>query len=186
MGSLIYLNLKDNLIYDLCQGLFSNLGKLEILILSENKFESIKKYFFQGLESLKKLDLSDNQIGFLNKDSFHFTLKLENLCLKSNLISNLNSSLLVLENLSTLDLSSNNIESFGTNDISSKVISLDLSFNPLKQFEYNQSNLFNLKSLKLSSTNSSLISNINFERFIELEELDLSNNLNINKKQIKN
>ena len=35
--------------------------------------------------------------------------------------------------------------------------------NPLKQLDYNRSNLLHLKSLRLSSTNSSLISNINFE-----------------------
>ena len=173
-----------NLIYDLSQSLFTKLSKLEILILSENKLESIQKNFFDGLYRLKYLDLAQNQIKFLNKDSFFAIIDLENLYLKSNLINNLNGSLCILKNLTILDLSFNELESFKKEDVISNLTFLDLSLNPLKLLESNQKNLYGLKSLKLSSTNSSLISNINFELFTQLEELDLSDNLNINTTQI--
>jgi Leucine-rich repeat (LRR) protein len=62
---------------------------------------------------------------------------------------------------------------------------LDLSFNPLKQLKFNQSNLFRLKSLNFAKTNSNVISKINFELLPQLEELDLSDNLNINTNQLK-
>ena len=184
LGSLVYLNLSANLIYDLSQSLFTKLSKLEILILSENKLESIQKNFFDGLYRLKYLDLAQNQIKFLNKDSFFAIIDLENLYLKSNLINNLNGSLCILKNLTILDLSFNELESFKKEDVISNLTFLDLSLNPLKLLESNQKNLYGLKSLKLSSTNSSLISNINFELFTQLEELDLSDNLNINTTQI--
>jgi Leucine-rich repeat (LRR) protein len=185
LGSLVYLNLSNNLIYDLSQSLFSNLSRLEILELSQNKLESIKKNIFDGLNELKYLDLTHNQIRFLYNDTFHAIINLESLYLKSNLINNLNGSLRILENLKTLDLSINKMNSFKSEYFFSNLSSLDLSYNPLKQFEYNQSNLFNFKSLKLSSISSSVIPNINFELFPELEELDLSDNLNINTSGIK-
>ena len=91
----------------------------------------------------------------------------------------------MIKNLSYLDISFNKLESFKDNDVLSNITSLDLSFNPFKQFEYNQSNLFSLKTFKLSNTNSNVISNINFELFTQLEELDLSDNLNIKTNQLK-
>jgi Leucine-rich repeat (LRR) protein len=179
--SLICLNLSNNLIYDLSQSLFSNLSRLETLILSQNQLESIENLYFYGLTNLKHLDLTHNKIKLLYNDSFHAIFYLESLFMKSNLIEYLNNSLLILKNLSTLDLSLNKLDSFKSGDVCSMITSLDLSFNPLKQFDHNQSNLIGLKSLKLSSTNSGVISNINFELFSQLEELDLSDNLNTNK-----
>ena len=180
MSSLVYLNLRNNLIYDPSKSLFSNLSDLQFLILSENKLESIEKQFFYGLKNLKYLDLTKNQLKFIFRDSYQEIYNLENLYLKFNFINNLNGSLRILKKLSTLDLSSNKLESFKIDDILSNISNLDLSFNLLKQFEFNQSYLFGLKTLKMSSTNSSLISNIDFKLFLELEELDLSDNLNIN------
>jgi Leucine-rich repeat (LRR) protein len=185
LGSLVYLNLSDNLIYDLSQSLLKNLTKLEFFILSENKLELVEKQYFKGLNNLKYLDLTNNDIKLLYKDSFQSTINLESLYMKSNLINNLNGSLQILKYLSTLDLSFNKMERFQSTDFLSNITHLDLSFNPLRQFELNQSNLFGLKLLHLSGTNSSLISNVNFELFSQLEELDLSDNFNINTSQIK-
>ena len=180
LSSLIYLNLTNNLIYDLSQRLFSNLSRLEILELRQNKLESIEKHFLDGLASLKYLDLSQNQIKFLNNNSFQAVINLEELYMQSNLLSYLNDSLKNLKNLSNLDLSNNKLDSFKRGEVIANLTSLDLSFNQLERFDHNQSNLFSLKSLKLSNTDSSVISNINFELFSKLEELDLSDNFNIN------
>jgi Leucine-rich repeat (LRR) protein len=185
LTSLLNLNLKNNLIYDLSQTIFSNLSRLEILSLSENKLESIEKDYFKGLNNLKYLDLSNNQIKIIYKDSFSFVPNLENLNLRSNLIANLNISLRMCKYLRNLDLSFNKLKEFKDFDVSSNITSLDLSYNPLKQFEFNVSNFFSLKSLKLSHSNSRVVSNINFERLLQLEELDLSDNFNINTKQFK-
>ena len=128
---------------------------------------------------MKLLDLSFNEIKILPMDSFDFTYYLENLCMKFNNVQLLNSSLNLTTNLRYLDLSYNQLENIDF-EFSNNISYLDLSNNQFKVFEINPTKLYKLRSLKLSNTNASLISNIDFNLFQQLEEIDLSDNLNIN------
>jgi hypothetical protein len=87
----------------------------------------------------------------------------------------------LVNSLKILDLSLNELEQFD-NNFFLDITGLDLSFNPIKKLNFSRSRL---KSLKLSNINSTVLSSIDFHIFTQLEELDLSDNLDIDTEQLK-
>lgn len=91
--NIFVLDLSNNSIKDVGDGVFSNLKYMELLILSDNEIEYLNPDCFKGdyepgyfypLHSLKVLILSNNKMHSLNQDLFEHTPKIENLSLKGN------------------------------------------------------------------------------------------------------
>lgn len=109
--NLIVLNLKKNVLQDIPDGSFSNLGSLEMLILSKNKLKLIRKNTFKGLSNLSKLDLSRNEIGTIEPASFSDLHELMFLYLKYNQLLVISADVFQSDmiNLTDLELDQNNL-----------------------------------------------------------------------------
>ncbi|CAH1380376.1 unnamed protein product [Tenebrio molitor] len=92
-SNIVYLDLANNSIVNVSDGIFSNLQDMETLVLSFNNIESLHPNAFEGqylegdwrpLKSLKKLDLDHNWIHTLDADIFEHTSRVEYLDLSHN------------------------------------------------------------------------------------------------------
>ncbi|XP_075040629.1 relaxin receptor 1-like [Mixophyes fleayi] len=81
------LDLKDNTIKTLPDGVFNLYQNLEKLLLQNNNLRSISHLTFSGLFSLKMLFLSDNRIKILKADVFKDLHSLEWLILDNNKVA---------------------------------------------------------------------------------------------------
>ncbi|XP_055301686.1 uncharacterized protein LOC129568141 [Sitodiplosis mosellana] len=146
-----------------------NVASLAQLYASHNSLSTIPKL----PNDIRQIDLSNNVINacefFENKE------KVSTLNLAFNQISHRADCLSqISENLQFLNLSHNRIDKIPDNffENASKLQEIDLSHNKLKMINVTQPN--QVKSIRL---NDNQIENLNnFEKFVNLEELFLSNN----------
>jgi Leucine-rich repeat (LRR) protein len=117
--SLKTLSLNENRIVKIRSNDLLHLEKLEELSLNCNGIDEIEPNSFKHLKSLKKLDLSFNRLKSFNSSLFVGLVKLEELNLSDNRIDSIHSSesdfIDHLRNLTSLDLSYNQIESVDLN-----------------------------------------------------------------------
>lgn len=154
----------------------------------------------ESLEKLQHLDLFGNRINEI-PDWFYKLKKLKSLSLKNNSLKEIPSIIYTLNNLLTLNLSDNQIQELKDIDLRNifKYTQLDLSFNGLSDFpdfaiEHPEiqklllsgnkltsipnsiNHLTTLNKLDLSENRIDKFEDSDFERLIDLEELDLSSN----------
>ncbi|EAX88992.1 Leucine Rich Repeat family protein [Trichomonas vaginalis G3] len=168
------------------------IGQVESLIIDHNLLESISN--IPKNEKLKFFSASWNKIEVINEDDLNSILNIKELDLSNNLISKIE-NINQLKSLETLNVSSNRIEVLENveqlNKLS-KIIApenrihtvfiknplpaleyLDLSFNPISEFNYHQ--IFpNLKTLILN--NCYLTNFLSLSSFKSLTKLSLSHN----------
>lgn len=159
------IDLSSNRILKIQVSNFTNFPVLKVLDLKQNSISHIGKDTFSRLISLKRLILNSNELVGLEDDVFNGLAKLEELCIISNHIktvaSNAFKSLkrltlldlsgnqlkyvkqvhLIIQHmprLKTLSIQNNRISTFKSSDLTNKSIelkTLDVSRNPIKEFQ---------------------------------------------------
>lgn len=184
------LNLGNNSLQELPEGLGSTLTRLRILILRRNKFTSVPSPIFQ-LSHLAELDLSHNCLSHFSED-IEYLKGLKKLCVSHNKIQYLPSQIGTLQALEEVDVSFNELRDFPRSFTQLKKLrTLDVDHNKLQNFppellalgdleeldcsgnklEGLPGNIMMLQSLKilwLSSTNISSLP----ETFCDLQNLE--------------
>ncbi|XP_057216019.1 malignant fibrous histiocytoma-amplified sequence 1 homolog isoform X1 [Triplophysa rosa] len=127
------LNLGNNSLQELPEGLGSTLTKLRILILRRNNFVTVPSALFQ-LSQLVELDISHNCLGNFSED-IDLLKGLRKLCISHNKIQYLPSQIGTLQCLEELDVSFNDLRDF-PRSVSKlrKLRTLDVDHNKLQRF----------------------------------------------------
>lgn len=127
------LNLGNNSLQELPEGLGSTLTKLRILILRRNKFTHVPSPIFQ-LSHLTELDLSHNCLSHLSEDIEHLK-RLKKLGVSHNKIRYLPSQIGTLQALEEVDVSFNELRDFPRSFTQLKKLrTLDVDHNKLENF----------------------------------------------------
>ena len=162
-------------------GLFSRMGKLEVLNLSNNTLVGIPEAdVWSGLKSLEALHLTSNKLALIQTKNFENLPNLKRLYLDENKILAIDDNAFDdAEKLSVIDLSDNNLDKIMQNRFQplSKLTELDLRNNKLKLIEpgaFDSNTLLNKVDLgqnKLKSLDENL-----FKHCSKLENLALDHN----------
>ncbi|KAK7112995.1 hypothetical protein V1264_012363 [Littorina saxatilis] len=143
LNQLETLNLQNNLAYAFGIRFFHDFKSVKNLNLAINYMRGVvgddeKGLFFEPLDKLQYLDISSNYLNVLPRQIFRGLVNLRFLNLSHNDIVNFNVNITHMANLSTLDLSFNNIKYLSLeimnhlNNIVERIeVHLDLTFNPL-------------------------------------------------------
>ncbi|TRY99379.1 hypothetical protein DNTS_002000 [Danionella cerebrum] len=127
------LNLGNNSLQELPEGLGSTLTKLRILILRRNKFATVPSAVFQ-LGELVELDISHNCLNYFSED-IELLKGLKKLCISHNKVQYLPSQIGTLGNLEELDVSFNELHDFPRSFSQlRKLKTLDVDHNKLQRF----------------------------------------------------
>lgn len=141
------LDLTRNNLTTLPEKIFANLLTLNHLDLSSNKLREIPINLFEPLSHLKRLDLNDNRIKCLHDDTFRSNDKLKQLHLEQNQLE-FNGNSTIFEktpNVLHIHLRNNSITTFPSK-LYGELLSLDLSFNKIKELKLNIESLPSDKS----------------------------------------
>ncbi|KAG9265522.1 malignant fibrous histiocytoma-amplified sequence 1 [Astyanax mexicanus] len=127
------LNLGNNALQELPEGLGSTLTRLRILILRRNKFAAVPSAVFQ-LSQLVELDLSHNCLKHFSED-IDLLKGLKKLCMSHNKIQYLPSQIGTLQCLEELDISFNELHDFPRSFSQLRRLrTLDVDHNKLQHF----------------------------------------------------
>ncbi|KAL1005740.1 hypothetical protein UPYG_G00063370 [Umbra pygmaea] len=155
---------------------FTGLEELKMLDLSQNKLTEVPDGVFQPLTSLQNLDLSSNNITQISKDSFSGLVHLERLYLHGNRIESIQMEAFNgLVGLLELKLQNNQLTSLPTLRLPTLLL-LDLSFNSLPNLgpqvlQTPHLESLNMAALGLTSLDSDLMASMG-----NLHDLDVSQN----------
>lgn len=143
------LNLGNNFLQELPEGLGSSLNNLRVLILRRNKFTAIPGVIFE-LGQLLELDMSHNCLRILHDDVGKLK-GLKKLCVSHNKLQYLPSQIGMLKFLEELDISFNELRDLPKSLCNlSKLRTLDADHNKLNQFPPEILGLCDLEELDLS------------------------------------
>lgn len=204
-----FLNLSNNLIYDLPRNCCYGLDLLEELYLSGNRLHAIPFQVFAPLYNLKILDLSHNFMVTFLDHFFRPNKNIETLLLNNNRITKLTSNALAdLKQLKTLELSNNSISTFtkgvldglthleylniGTNPIENLNSGIFSGLNDLKYLNMGNNDLLRLPvglfthsskltTLILDATKIEVLHDRDLKGLYNLQTLLLSKNKNLRK-----
>lgn len=127
------LNLGNNSLQELPEGLGSTLNNLRILVLRRNKFTAVPGVVFE-LGQLAELDMSHNCLRGLSEDVGQLK-GLKKLCISHNKIQHLPSQIGTLKFLEELDISFNDLRDLPKSFSNlTKLRTLDADHNKLNQF----------------------------------------------------
>ncbi|XP_042360088.1 vasorin b [Plectropomus leopardus] len=155
---------------------FDGLENLELLDLSQNKLTELSDGIFEPLTSLKNLDLSSNQITHISEECFKGMVLLERLYLYSNLIKTIHPAAFNgLDHLLELKLQGNQLTSLPTLSMPLLLL-LDLRFNVLPTLGTADLQTPNLESLKLGGVRLTSLDKELIGSLKNLHELDISGN----------
>lgn len=166
----------QNGIVTLSQDDFRGLVELELLDLSQNELTEIPDGVFEMLSNLKNLDLSSNHITHISKDSFSGLVQLERLYLHANRIHSIHLEAFdSLEMLLELKLQGNQLTYLPSIRFP-RLLLLDLSYNDIPTLGPSDLQTPHLEALKvadlgLTSVDENLIASLK-----NLHELDISMN----------
>ncbi|KRZ69045.1 Chaoptin, partial [Trichinella papuae] len=151
----VSINLSSNKIRTLPAACFSAFQQINKLDLSRNAIQKVHSEFLQGVATLYTLDLSYNRIGFLPiKSLFTVAHSLNKISLEENELNTIPEALSVLKVLASLNLSSNKLNTLGSDDIlpnnGNMLKELLISHNYLSQIS---ASFGKLENLDLSSNN---------------------------------
>ncbi|CAH0399874.1 unnamed protein product [Chilo suppressalis] len=180
--SLKVVNLSDNAINYLPEGLFYNTREIREIYMQNNELEALPKRIFNRLEQLLVLDLSANKLrsDHIEDETFGGLIRLIVLDLSHNTLSRVTRNMFKdLFFLQILNLNNNTIGSIEDNAFSPlfNLHTLNLGQNKLHVIEDHVFNgLFILNKLNLNNNVISYISENAFKNCSDLKELDLSSN----------
>ncbi|XP_029012869.1 vasorin-like [Betta splendens] len=171
-----HLYIFKNGIHTLSQDDFKDLGELEMLDLSQNELAEIPDGVFEMLSKLKNLDLSSNHITHISKDSFSGLVQLERLYLHANRIQIIHVGAFDgLEMLLELKLQGNQLSSLPSLQFP-RLLLLDLSYNTLPSLGPSDLNTPHLEALKLTSLGLTSLDDALIASLRNLHDLDISMN----------
>ncbi|XP_054459948.1 vasorin a [Anoplopoma fimbria] len=166
----------QNGIDTLTQEDFKGLGELELLDLSQNELAEIPDGVFEMLSKLKNLDLSSNDIAHISKDSFSGLVQLERLYLHANRIQSIHSEAFEgLEMLLELKLQGNQLSSLPSLRFP-RLLLLDLSYNNIPTLGPSDLQTPHLEALKVASLGLTTLDEGLIASLGNLHELDISTN----------
>ncbi|XP_029500918.2 vasorin a [Oncorhynchus nerka] len=175
-SSVKHLYVFQNGINTLAQDDFTGLGELEMLDLSQNKLTEVPDGVFETLSSLRNLDLSANYITHIAKDSFSGLMQLERLYLHGNRIKSIQSEAFeVLEDLLELKLQGNQLTGLPMLRLP-RLLLLDLSFNSLPTLGPQDLQTPHLESLKVAALGLTTLDSDLMASLGNLHDLDVSQN----------
>nr|XP_057912952.1 malignant fibrous histiocytoma-amplified sequence 1 homolog [Doryrhamphus excisus] len=127
------LNLGNNFLHELPEGLASSLSNLRVLVLRRNRFSAIPQAVFE-LRQLVELDLSYNRLRSVAEGLAHLSA-LKKLCVSHNDIQQLPEHISGLKLLEELDISFNHLHSIpATFRHLARLRTLDVDHNKLRRF----------------------------------------------------
>ncbi|KAE8584004.1 hypothetical protein XENTR_v10020781 [Xenopus tropicalis] len=173
------LNLKDNKIKTLHDGIFSRYQDLEKLLLQNNELHDISRLAFSGLFKLKMLFLSQNRIRSLKAGVFKDLRSLEWLILDNNQVSKIvPGTFSGLESLYFLDMLNNSIREIPRNSICEEMPHLNWLDLEGNQMQTIHSSVFQecITVLSLRRNNIRKIRKGALSQMNKLVDLDLSMN----------
>ena len=166
---------------------FGNLLHLELLSINSNKLTQLNSSkAFANLSRLTELYISENALASIDADVFDALTSLKVLDLSSNRLSALTTQLLGLDNLETLFISGNGLESLGKQlfsvNATSKIYWLDFSQNKLHAQDLAFLNAHNqlwsgMNYLLLANNQLTALNESSFHGLTNLTHLALENNL---------
>ncbi|XP_060948904.1 vasorin-like [Limanda limanda] len=166
----------QNGINTLSQDDFRGLVELEMLDLSQNELVEIPDGVFEMLSKLKNLDLSSNDITHISKGSFSGLVQLERLYLHSNIIQSIHLEAFEgLDMLLELKLQGNQLTSLPTLHFP-RLLLLDLSSNNIPSLGPSDLQTPHLEALKLASLGLTSVDEDLITSLGNLHELDISAN----------
>ncbi|XP_050311599.1 leucine-rich repeat-containing G-protein coupled receptor 5-like [Anthonomus grandis grandis] len=168
---LIELDLSENQIVDLGYSL-DELGKLRLLNIGNNKLTSIKYAHFKWLTKLQKLIANSNQLRTVDSRIFVNKTQLTFIDLSNNQLESF--SMQDVPQLKHLSLKSNHIVSISLSNLPS-LKELDLSYNSLKSFDSASLTNVNMLVLRLTGNQIQLTPGC-FQSLASLRYLGLNNN----------
>ncbi|KAI5646104.1 leucine rich repeat domain-containing protein [Phthorimaea operculella] len=180
--SLKVLNISDNAIKYLPEGLFYNTREIREIYMRNNELETLPKRIFNRLEQLIVLDLSANKLtsDHIEDETFGGLIRLIVLDLSQNSVTQITRKMFKdLFFLQILNLNNNTIGSIEENSFSPlfNLHTLKLGQNKLKSIEDHVFNgLFILNKLSLNNNLLSHVGENAFANCSDLKELDLSSN----------
>ncbi|XP_033845995.1 malignant fibrous histiocytoma-amplified sequence 1 homolog [Periophthalmus magnuspinnatus] len=143
------LNIGNNFLQELPEGLGSSLNNLRVLVLRRNRFTVIPGVIFE-LGQLLELDMSHNCLKCLSEDVGKLK-GLKKLCVSHNKIQYLPSQIGMLKFLEELDISFNELRDLPKSFTNlTKLRTLDADHNKLNQFPTEILGLWELEELDLS------------------------------------
>lgn len=170
------LYLFQNNIKTLQQQDFLELNELVMLDMSQNILSEIPDGVFSSLSSLHNLDLSSNRITRISKDSFTGLVNLERLYLYNNKIQSIHRSAFEgLENLLELKLQGNQISALPALRLP-RLLHLDLSYNSIPRPGPNDLQTPHLESLKMAGLGLGSLDEGLLKSLVNLHVLDVSQN----------
>ncbi|KAM8927795.1 LOW QUALITY PROTEIN: uncharacterized protein RCH25_008087 [Pelodytes ibericus] len=161
LGSLQVLNLSDNKISTLSPGVFRGLENLTYLFLNQNSLSKLHVGLFHPLSSLQFLNLSFNHLKSFNDlvGSIQPLQRLGTLIVCSNFLISLNHTHALPSSLSRLFLCKNYLQELNCHkDLFVNITSLDLSYNNLSSPSVQALNFGKIQELRLAF-------NVNFDIF---------------------
>ncbi|XP_040002403.1 vasorin-like [Xiphias gladius] len=165
-----------NGINTLTQDDFKGLVELAMLDLSQNELTEIPDGVFEMLSKLKNLDLSSNHIIHISKDSFSGLVQLERLYLHSNHIQSIHLEAFEgLEMLLELKLQGNQLTSLPSLHLP-RLLLLDLSYNIIPTLGPSDLQTPYLEALKVASLGLTSLDEDLIASLGNLHELDISTN----------
>lgn len=165
-----------NGIQTLSQDDFKGLGELKLLDLSQNELTEIPDGVFGMLSKLKNLDLSSNHINHIQKDSFSGLVQLERLYLYANRIQSIHlEAFKGLDMLLELKLQGNQLGSLPYLQFP-RLLLLDLSYNNIPDLGPSDLQTPHLEALKLASLGLTTVNEGLITSLGNLHELDISMN----------
>lgn len=180
--SLKVVNLSENAIKYIPEGLFHNTREIREIYMQNNELETLPKRIFNRLEQLLVLDLSANKLrsDHIEDETFGGLIRLIVLDLSHNSVARITRNMFKdLFFLQILNLNNNSILSVDDNAFSPlyNLHTLNLGQNKLNVIEDHVFNgLFILNKLNLNNNLISYISENAFANCSDLKELDLSSN----------
>lgn len=155
---------------------FSGLDALILLDLSQNELTEIPEGVFGSLSKLKNLDVSSNRITHIHKSSFFGLVQLERLYLYSNRIQSIHlEAFKGLDMLIELKLQGNHLSSLPFIHFP-KLLLIDLSYNNIPTLGASQLLTPHLEALKLASLGLTTVNEALITSLKNLHDLDISMN----------
>ncbi|XP_051941124.1 vasorin-like [Hippocampus zosterae] len=175
-SSTINLYIFQNGINALTQNDFVGLGDLDLLDLSQNELREVPDGVFKMLSKLKNLDLSSNFITHISKESFSGLVQLERLYLHQNHIQSIQREAFEgLEMLLELKLQGNELISLPSLNLP-RLLLLDLSYNNIPTLHVSDLQTPHLETLKMASLGLVSLDEDLVAFLGNLHELDISMN----------
>lgn len=173
LPELLVLDLSQNILKSIPDGIFSSLVNLKILYLNNNQLSELYPYAFSGLSRLQSLDLSNNRISHLPEQIFQQSSDILELYLQNNSLSSLTPRAFQgLRQLVGLNLSYNSLENVISSETLadlSRLLVLDLNHNRFQAVT--ETNFKLMRSLQILYLSYNAIHNISDNSFSSLRNL---------------